>query len=342
MYHDDPVTDLPPVPVTLFTTQAGTRLYRITVPAFPHLKVHVFQVVQGPPEAPTYSALVDTGSSDPNSQQALQRGLTRIQQEFGEQVDGRTLSRIVITHAHPDHVAALPTLRRYTGAPVAAHALDTPLIEQPQRARQHHQAVIEDYLRWAGIPDGPYADRLRKRSGNLMLPQGVRVDDVLQDGDVLDGVLQVIHTPGHSPGQVCLRLDNVLLSADHLLPLNSPPLMSQKIAPGGGLRHYLASLDKIAALPGITLALGSHDQEMQDWQGRIVRLRERYAQKLQATREAAQQRTLWQINEQLNPRMNPLQALLLLDQTAALIEYLLETGELTETGTGGTCEFLRT
>ncbi|RJF68982.1 MBL fold metallo-hydrolase [Deinococcus cavernae] len=327
------------VPVTRFVSGAGTRVYRITVPAFPHLKVHVFQVVQGPPAAPSYAALVDTGSSDPNSQQALQAGLTRVQQEFGERVDGASLSRIVITHAHPDHVAALPALRRYTPAPVAAHELDAPLIEQPAVSRERHRAIIEEYLRWAGI-EGPFAERLRKRAGNLMLPRGVPVDTRLQDGDMLDGVMQVIHTPGHAPAQVCLRVDDLLLSADHLLPLNSPPLMSQKLYPGGGLRRYLASLDKLDALDGVTLALGSHDQEMHDWRGRIRTLRERYAQKLDATRQAAREpRTLADINALLNPRMKEIQAVLLLDQTAALIEYLLESGDLAEIPTQGATLF---
>lgn len=324
------VTDLPPV--TRFETSAGTRLYRITVPAFPHLKVHAFQVVAGPPEQPTYSAIVDTGSSEQASRVALQRGLELIQRQFGENVNGQSLSRIVLTHAHPDHAGALPAMRRFTRAPTAAHALDAPIIERPQDYRDLNGHVVEDYLRWSGIPDGPYADRLRKRSTNLMLPSGVPVDTVLQDGDLLDGLLEVIHTPGHTAGQVCLRVDDLLLTADHVLPLNSPPLMSTRFHPGGGLGPYLASLDKIQALEGVRLALGSHDQEMHDWKGRIHNLRERYRQKLNAMREAAQEpRTLYELNALTNPRMNDRQAILLLDQTAALIEYLLGTGALVET-----------
>lgn len=335
------MTDLPAVPVSRFVAGNGTRIYRVTVPAFPHLKVHVFQVIQGPPEKPTYSAIVDTGSSDPASQQALRLGLEHVRQEFGENVNGQTLSRIVITHAHPDHAAALPAMRRFTQAPIAVHEHDVPVIERPEAFRDRNTAHIEEYLRWSDI-QGSYAERLRKRAGNLLIPAGVPVQTLLRGGELLDGVFEVIHTPGHSSGQVCLRVDDLLLSADHILPLNSPPLMSQRFAPGGGLRRYLASLDPLEAMSGIRLALGSHDQEMVNWRGRIDHLRARYGQKLEATRQAAQEpRTLSEINAVLNPRMHDRQALLLLDQTAALIEYLLESGELTEQTGDGPSRFQR-
>lgn len=82
---------------------------------------------------------------------------------------GRTVTAIVCTHAHDDHVRVAPALRERTGAPILLHPDDRPL--------------------W-----------------DLTHP-GTRWDADLSDGqsiDVADTTLQVLHTPGHAPGGVCL------------------------------------------------------------------------------------------------------------------------------------------
>ena len=133
----------------------------------------------------------------------------------------------------------------------------------------------------------------------------------------------VIHTPGHEGSQVCLRVDDLLLSADHLLPRNSPPLMPQRFQRGAGLKHYLASLDRTEELEGVSVALGGHDGPMHHWRGRIQQLRDRYDDKLRAVLDAAAAPvTLHDLTHALHPRLKPVQAILLLDQTAALAEYL--------------------
>ncbi len=317
-------------------TSGGARIYTLPLQAFPHFSVNAFLVVTGEPSSPAYTALIDTGSSHPDSTADLLRGLDAVRDDWREQWHWDTLSRVVITHAHPDHVAGLPFVRERTAAPVAAHRMDVRTIEQPEAARNDAAARLDRALQWSGLDqDTPqaagYAARMRSRASHLMLPSGVQVETVLDGGEVLDGLFTVIHVPGHQGGQVCLRLDDVLLSADHLLPHNSPPLMPERAQAGAGLAHYLASLDRIEALEGVRLALGSHDGPMPDWRGRIVQLRERYADKLEAVLAAADEpQTVLELTLRLYPTIRQAQALLLIDQTGALIEYLLAQGRLTE------------
>lgn len=122
----------------------------------------------------------------------------RILAELG----GKTPKYLLITHGHWDHVGALPKLAKATGAPVLAHAEDAPVIyglpigiaaAAPQDQADHRQAVEE----------------------------GMTVDTPLHDGDELTlggKTLRVLHTPGHTPGCLCLYApeDKLLFAGDTL------------------------------------------------------------------------------------------------------------------------------
>ena len=84
-------------------------------------------------------------------------------------VGDRTVSAIVCTHAHDDHVRVAPDLREATGAPILLHPADRPLWE-----------LTHGDLSW----DADLADGQEITAG--------------------DTTLTVLHTPGHAPGAVCL------------------------------------------------------------------------------------------------------------------------------------------
>jgi len=133
--------------------------------------------------------LVDSGT--PGSAKRILASIERIGAKPSD------LRHIVLTHWHPDHMGSAAELRRLTGAEVAVHELDAPVLagrERPAKGRRAMSLLLRVF-----------------RVTPLV------ADVALRSGDVIGG-LEIIHVPGHTAGSIALRrADGVVFSGDALL-----------------------------------------------------------------------------------------------------------------------------
>jgi hydroxyacylglutathione hydrolase len=149
---------------------------------------------------------------------------------------GLTLRQIVITHAHIDHVGGAVLLKKATGAPVLLNRNDLGLL-----------GAMEMQAGWLGIPT----------------PEVASPDASAEDGLTVGLTTlpaEVIHTPGHTPGSICLLFpqQQLLLAGDTLFAGS----IGRTDLPGGDGRQILRSLrDRLMVLPETTRVLPGHGPE---------------------------------------------------------------------------------
>ena len=136
--------------------------------------------------------------------------------------DGVEIKLILLTHAHYDHTTGVAELHKaLPDAPVYLHPDDAARLGTP---------VFPPL----GMEPTPYKD-----------------GDVVRVGDI---DVQVLHTPGHTPGGVCLMAGDVLFTGDTLFQGS----MGRTDLPGGSYEQIMASLARLARLPGDFQVLPGH------------------------------------------------------------------------------------
>ena len=145
----------------------------------------------------------------------------------------RDVQRIVITHGDGDHWGGAAELRERTGAEIVAH--------EDER----------NYLHGTHVPPFSVPKRLLVRfAPHRARPQ---VDRWLHGGETLDG-LEIIHSPGHTPGHISVQADDTLLAGDAFTTADRfrevPRLMTSDLAKSRASIRALATRDIVRAFSG--------------------------------------------------------------------------------------------
>ena len=145
------------------------------------------------------------------------------------------LKYIVNTHGHPDHTCGNAKMKTLTDAKIIMHEVDDQMFNSPQGHAHASQF---------GFTPSPPADIT------------VKDGDMIVVGDVS---LEVIHTPGHSPGGICLLGDGNVFTGDTLFVGG----IGRTDLPGASTGQFMTSIkERLLVLPGDTIVWPGHDYGM--------------------------------------------------------------------------------
>ncbi len=144
---------------------------------------------------------------------------------------GYVVDYIIATHGHPDHVCGNRTIQEATGAKIVMHRLDSLFFNKPE---------VLKYFSMLGLEASPPIDR------------------EVEEGDLINigaASLKVLHTPGHTPGGMCLYNAPDLITGDTLFVGG----LGRTDFPGGSHEQLLASIrTKLLVLPAETVVWPGH------------------------------------------------------------------------------------
>lgn len=290
-----------------FDHGGGVRSVQVPIPDNPlgHTLVYVVDTDRGP-------VLVDTGWDDPASWSVLAEGLTACGTSVAE------IQGVVITHHHPDHHGLSGRVREASGAWIAMHAADAAIVRRTRETRPGRWfSYMAAKLVAAGAPEEHVAP-LRDAAPRTTLPgfSPARPDREIVPGELLDlpgRRLRAVWTPGHTPGHVCLHLEEEhpsrlpghgrLFSGDHLLPEITPHIGLYEdpddTTVTDPLGDYLDSLERVGRLAPAEI-LPAHQYAFTDAPARVGELLAHHEDRLTGLLSLlAEPLTPWQLAERM-------------------------------------------
>jgi len=301
----------------VFETSTGGQIHRIPLQAFPNFWAYAYVVGSG-----GNYYLIDTGSGTDASHADLLSGLNQAGLHPSD------LTHILLTHAHIDHYGGLTHLKPLTNAKIWCHELDLQTIAHHDASLALIGQRLASFLAGTGLEKETCKSLLDIYRLTKSLYRPVPVDFTYESQGMKAGPFEMIHLPGHCPGHVAMRLDDIVFCGDMVVEEVTPHLVPETIIPYGGLDHYIDSLALFYEWAGNPrLILNGHDDEITDLHAHIETTRKNILRRVsRALDSLTDPLTIAETCAAVYGEMGGYNQLLVIEKTGAYVEYLYEHG----------------
>jgi glyoxylase-like metal-dependent hydrolase (beta-lactamase superfamily II) len=256
------------------------------------------------------------------------------EKRWEEELNGKEVSEIWITHYHPDHFGYAGGLQKKTEAILSMSKVDAELGLGSWEG--NFLSTLEKNYELAGIPKEVAKQMVHNTESFIERVQPYpEVNHYFEEGEnVKFGKYEyeIIFTPGHSDGLIVFfnKEKSVLLSTDHLLPKITPNISYWFHGDPNPLASYLQSLEKIRQL-NAEIVIPSHGKPFFKANKRIDEIKHHHEIRLESLLEelADHGHTVYEASQKLFSTINTIhETRFAIGETLAHLEYLRYKGDL--------------
>jgi len=223
----------------------------------PPENIYVFAGVDG--------LICDAGYGNRRTVKKLVQEIRKIEDLYAKQGNPFKITRVLISHSHPDHFSGLKLLRKYLGVKVVLTKKTAEAIKNRKNFTRIHYAYPEDLLQnrtkktkvvWTSIHNFLRAHLFKSLFGLTFLDKPDEMIEENSEISINGETWRIFPTPGHSSDHISLYHEQkgILFAGDNILRRITPWLGP----PDSNLNDYIRSLETIAGLPNLKLILSSH------------------------------------------------------------------------------------
>lgn len=249
--------------------ELAPNLYRIEVPLpnNPLRSINCYVL-----KSDDRNLVVDSGMNREECRTVLEAGFNELELDL-------TKTDFFITHIHSDHSGLVGVFATDTSK-VYFNEIESEFFKKPRG--EGFGGRMGESARLGGFPEEELKQSMTNHPGAKFGMPVIPEFTILRDGDTLIAggrTLEVIATPGHSPGHLCLydRENRIFLAGDHVLGDITPNIASYGET-DNALGDYLDSLGKVFELD-VVLTLPGHRSMIDDFRGRIDEIRHHHGER---------------------------------------------------------------